>query len=451
MSHQSTGLTRRHRISVAVLTVALILTITLPAVAAPAGPAALPLIDDFNSDQTKLTSTGSAVSSSVADVDVLGGWRDIYVDQVSGTGSAAAEVAGGASEYRFSTDTDTIGQSIVQWDGTTGYGATPGSFTAQDLTQGGLQGAIAVTCRFNDLPTTVTFRVYSGPTNSNWSTLLVNLPGGQTSGAIDYYWPFTAFTTGGGSGATFSSVTAVEMIVNGTVGADLTLHNVRTSSFNLDFGDLPATYFTGYSSDGPRHRIGSLFLGAAVDSETDGIPSAGADSDDTSGATPDDEDGIAPTPGVRWVVGPAGGSVNVTVTGGPGCLSGWIDWDRDGSFFGTGEPILDRVLVSGSNVPHTFGIPALTTPIDFGAGPFYAWFRLFPTVAGGGCGDISKDYLGFAENGEVEDYAWTFTATAVTLSGMSAMPAASPLALPLGLVTLLGVLVGGIVLARRPV
>ena len=58
---------------------------------------------------------------------------------------------------------------------------------------------------------------------------------------------------------------------------------------------------------------------------------------------------------------------------------------------------------------------------------------------------------GPAPDGEVEDYRWNFGPNAVTLSGMTASSAATPLALPLGIVTFLGVLVGGIVLARRPV
>ena len=38
MSHRSTGFTRKQRISAAVLAVALMLTMALPAVAAPSGP-----------------------------------------------------------------------------------------------------------------------------------------------------------------------------------------------------------------------------------------------------------------------------------------------------------------------------------------------------------------------------------------------------------------------------
>jgi len=78
MSHRSTGFTRKQRISAAVLAVALILTMALPAVAAPAGPAALPLIDHFVLAQGPLqvSNTTTTLSDSaplvIADPDILG-------------------------------------------------------------------------------------------------------------------------------------------------------------------------------------------------------------------------------------------------------------------------------------------------------------------------------------------------------------------------------------------
>jgi hypothetical protein len=57
-----------------------------------------------------------------------------------------------------------------------------------------------------------------------------------------------------------------------------------------------------------QHR--GLFLGANVDAEADGLPSALADGDDLNGT--DDENGVA-AQGVPTVAG--GGFVTVTVTG----------------------------------------------------------------------------------------------------------------------------------------
>jgi hypothetical protein len=60
-----------------------------------------------------------------------------------------------------------------------------------------------------------------------------------------------------------------------------------------DFGDAPNTYGTLLAANGPRHSIQVGFsLGANIDREPDGQPSAGADGDDLNTA-PDDEDGVA--------------------------------------------------------------------------------------------------------------------------------------------------------------
>ena len=59
----------------------------------------------------------------------------------------------------------------------------------------------------------------------------------------------------------------------------------------LDLGDAPDHYITLFSSGGPSHVVGSLFLGAQVDVDSDGQPSMGFDGDDLQGV--DDEDGVA--------------------------------------------------------------------------------------------------------------------------------------------------------------
>ena len=220
-----------------------------------------------------------------------------------------------------------------------------------------------------------------------------------------------------------------------------------------DLGDLPdPTYPTRLTNNGPSHQLGqsSLLLGQCVDGEADGQPNGTATGDDGAVGDPvlgnqqctDDEDGV--TPNGHWQSGVGGGSVNVTVAGGPGCLSGWIDWNHNGNLTDAGDNILNNVLLNTGTSTQPFTVPA--NPVS---GTFYARFRLYSPDQGGVC-TSAKAPTGPAINGEVEDYVWQFV-NAVTLSGMSASSAASPLALPLGLVTVLGVLLAGIVLARHPV
>jgi len=245
--------------------------------------------------------------------------------------------------------------------------------------------------------------VYSGAGNASQAT--ITLPGGQPSGAGPkyYYLEYASFTPSVGSGANFQNVGAVEMLVNGYNDAtDLTIHDVRTAAF--DWGDLPDTsvggsnYPTRFANNGPRHLIGNLTLGTAIDSiEIDGVPSVPATGDDANNAT-NDEDGVRQTPGVLWQFSPTGGSIDVVVTGGAACLAGWIDWNGDGTLTGSGENIFNGQSLTAGSHTLTFAVP-----VNPGGGSYYARFRLFAPETGGGC---LSNYTptGRAINGEVEDY-----------------------------------------------
>jgi hypothetical protein len=230
---------------------------------------------------------------------------------------------------------------------------------------------------------------------------------------------------------------------------------------NTDFGDLPESGLTNYAmttfaNNGARHTIGTLMLGSSVDAETDGQPDndaggpqpsppktpAGGDDGDGS----DDEDGVVRTPSFLWTP-TNGGSVDVTVGGGNGCLSGWIDWGNDGSFTATGDLVIDNVAVSPGTQTFTFPFGS-----DHSGQSFFARFRLYPRDGNGTCSGVTASVTGEASGGEVEDYFWEFAPNAVTLtalaasssSGFPAGPAAAALAFLAG-----GVAIGGVLMRRR--
>ncbi len=173
-----------------------------------------------------------------------------------------------------------------------------------------------------------------------------------------------------------------------------------------DWGDLPdgnATVSPNYNTDGtgtagPSHVIkATLKMGAAIDREITGIPSADAEGDDNDG-TPDDEDGVTlPT----FVAG-APGTVAVNVTNNTGSAAyvyGFIDWNGDGSFDDPGEAISTTVPTgtSGGTALLTFDVPAgADTAQQLGAR-----FRLSTDTG------LGPD--GRASDGEVEDYLTTVT------------------------------------------
>lgn len=161
----------------------------------------------------------------------------------------------------------------------------------------------------------------------------------------------------------------------------------------FDFGDAPdpivvtpGKYPTLLSSDGARHLPGSsLFLGANVDAELDGQPSASAIGDD-SDANGDDEDGVS------WstiLMQRIGASITITASA-AGKVDGWIDYDQDGVFEATEQIANSLDVLAGSNTL------AFVVPPSALGGMSFARFRI--STAGG------LAPTGVAIDGEVEDY-----------------------------------------------
>ncbi len=147
------------------------------------------------------------------------------------------------------------------------------------------------------------------------------------------------------------------------------------------------------------------------------------------------DDGVTLQSDTNWGDGTA--AVDVTVTGANGCLSGWMDQDKNGSFAGS-ELIIDRVpVVVGAQVVSvnlgSFTFPGTSSNYNFR-------FRLTPRDSGGGCtaGDAYPASLlvtaglgpqaplgtpsptGRASGGEVEDFNFSFGPLAVTLASFTA-------------------------------
>ncbi len=150
----------------------------------------------------------------------------------------------------------------------------------------------------------------------------------------------------------------------------------------IDFGDAPAPYPVTLAENGARHTVGSLFLGALVDAEADGVHSGTANAD---GA---DEDGVAFTSGID-----PGQTESIVITASQngGLLNAWVDWNADGDWADSGEQVFNnQTLNAGPN--------NLTIAVPLGAaiGQTFARFRVSTTASVG--------VTGLAANGEVEDY-----------------------------------------------
>lgn len=218
-----------------------------------------------------------------------------------------------------------------------------------------------------------------------------------------------------------------------------TFNNDSPQSY--DFGDLPevetsstpAYGITSLANNGARHVPGNIYLGSGVDIESDGLASQYADGDDGYGN--DDEDGgIRASSPNKWIGG--FGAVDVTVTGGPACLSAWMDvynsdtsdLGADGDFNdsgvnGAGNAWSENVI---NNVPLSAGTHNLQFYLPDQAATYnvYARFRLLADADGDGdCTDQAAPQLtGLIANGEVEDYMFEFDPTAISLQNFSASP-----------------------------
>jgi uncharacterized repeat protein (TIGR01451 family) len=175
----------------------------------------------------------------------------------------------------------------------------------------------------------------------------------------------------------------------------------------IDLGDLPDTgagvgtgnYQTLIADGGAQHDIvPGLFMGASVDNEADGQPSANADGDDIIGS-PDDEDGVNLADLTDIKAGLHSVRVTATnLTGSAARVCGFIDLNADGDFADPGESATQPVPIGSVNsvVTLNFGPVNPDSPLSS-----YARFRL--STATTPCTPAGAEL-----DGEVEDYPVAF-------------------------------------------
>ncbi|MAE65705.1 MAG: hypothetical protein CMJ18_15660 [Phycisphaeraceae bacterium] len=159
-----------------------------------------------------------------------------------------------------------------------------------------------------------------------------------------------------------------------------------------DFGDAPDVSYDTLRNTGARHFIDpAVFLGANIDPEDDGQPTAAADGDDTN-ILPDDEDGVVfRGPLVADIDTPVRVTASVD-----GNLDVWIDFDRDGDFTDPGDFVTAAAPIDIAPGTNDFTV---RPPAGLTTGLTYARFRFTSdaTVA-------PRTPAGLADDGEVEDY-----------------------------------------------
>ena len=195
-----------------------------------------------------------------------------------------------------------------------------------------------------------------------------------------YRWGFAALLWA------LSAPLHAQLVNNVAVSHDAEIVNREDSVSTFvtyDYGDAPdPTYPTLAASDGARHVVTGLFMGASADLEINGQPSATATGDTG------DEDGVMFTSPID-----PGQTATITVTASQaGLLDAWIDFNVDGDWGEANEQIFtSEVLAAGAN-NLMFSVPAGAARNT----PTFARFRI--STAGG------LAPTGAAADGEVEDY-----------------------------------------------
>lgn len=216
----------------------------------------------------------------------------------------------------------------------------------------------------------------------------------------------------------------------------------------MDRGDIQDPYSTITATNGPAHTLiisNSIGLGASIDPKTDGQPDATATGDDVDGN--DDEDGVNRISGQEWTNDTNVG-IDLTLNGSipTGDVEIWIDWNGNGTFEAS-EFYTFSDLPANAATTVTVTVPSAGTYTV--GNPLAIRVRLFDDTNNAPGGNLdASDFGGPAVNGEVEDYIWNFTPTAIFLEDISARTTAGFIPL-VGVGLLLLLAVTAIVLLRR--
>ncbi|WP_418057500.1 sortase domain-bontaining protein [Pimelobacter simplex] len=211
--------------------------------------------------------------------------------------------------------------------------------------------------------------------------------------------------------AILASVDRFAISAEGQVGQDITL----VDNFGLscsDMGDAPASYgttggeaaahgITDYDADAGTAQ---LMIGSRIDDESDGLPGAAADGDDTDGTA--DEDGLSAP--VEVLAG-AATEVEVEVTNDSAAaatLAGWLDLNENGTFDAGERSNLVTVPAASGTTMRTLTFPVAAADLSDDS---YLRVRLFAgTVA-------DPAPTGAVDGGEVEDHLVVGERTEVSL------------------------------------
>jgi large repetitive protein len=185
------------------------------------------MIDSFASTSQFVTASahgGRTQSSSSASPDAVGGHRNLYA-QLTSTGGGVS--LGADSDFAglldFSSNSASTGTYWVNWDGNNGNAATlnPTGLGGVDLTSQGASTGIEINAADDRTGGTLMLKVYTDANDWSFASVpLTDNSDGSLSAGGSQIVPFSSFAVGGGSGANFTNVGAIQLGINSATTSD---------------------------------------------------------------------------------------------------------------------------------------------------------------------------------------------------------------------------------------
>jgi uncharacterized repeat protein (TIGR01451 family) len=226
------------------------------------------LIDDFATDHGPTIDefpTGTPVTEDFAAPTAIGGNREFTAAFLSGPDGEEVSIRTEMGELRLNPDVQSIGEYSVVWDGAAG-GFDPTGLGGIDLTNSNGTG-FCVENLFLDQPNgELTVRVYTDAVNFSEATI------SSITQLVDqnFFIPFTGgtgdatFAATGGTGADFTNVGAIELVVTANqIAMDASLEN-----FGVFGTDVVTVDFLN-ASPAPQIDVEKLTNGNQADLATD--------------------------------------------------------------------------------------------------------------------------------------------------------------------------------------
>lgn len=191
-------------------------------------------IDDYSTTSQMVTAdnTTPTVSDSANAPEAVGSARDIQSNNTNGLGQLTVFIDDTNDQLSIGSLGDAEGDTLIQYDGAdaaitldaTGLGgvALGGGSPGGDVAAG---AGLHVVTRAENAGDDLVVTVYTDA--ANFSTITIPIPQ-DTTDFIETFLPFSDFTVGGGSGADFNDVGAIEASVALSANNDLFVSIVET-------------------------------------------------------------------------------------------------------------------------------------------------------------------------------------------------------------------------------